>query len=308
MVLGRGLLACLLIGACSARLGDQSLAAPTDSAANGTDSAAGWSEPQWVQAAGGSNEYIDNQTLSSDQLEMYFCVQGVAQVQTTQEAYKQLWMMSRAAVTDQWGTPAALGSDFNTPAFVNNFVLTEESPRLSTDDLTLYWGRQGNIFYAQRGTRQGPWTVMGPLGQVNVAGHYQKWLAVCGNKFIVSRGPQNGSSMDLYEGQLGSGNGPGTLVTEMNVGSNQISTFLSADCLTTYFASDASGANDFQIYTATRSTPTSTWSTPAAVMTFDTATTDKDPWMSNDGLTFYFASTRFTGPNAANRAVYMSTR
>jgi Tol biopolymer transport system component len=150
--------------------------------------------------------------------------------------------------------------------------------------------------------------VQGAVAQVNVNGQYQKWLAVCESGgtdyFMVSR--SNGNDYDLYEGQLGGDNGSGALVTELNVGSNQISTFLSQDCLTTYFASDASG--NTQIYTAQRATPTSTWSTPTEVMTFDTATTDKDPWMSTDQLTFYFDSEQFTGTNAGNRAVYVSTR
>ena len=312
-VVRRGLVVCLVVGACSAKLGNQGsdgATPPKDSGSGGSDSGASgsdggmlpdgplpaWSMPTWVQSAGGSNEYIDNETLSSDQLEMYFCVlEGSG-------AYKQLWMMSRPTVADAWGTPAALGSDFNTPA------VTSESPRLTPDNLTLYWGHNGSIWYAQRATEQTPWTVMGAFAQVNVTGQYQKWMAVCTNNatdyFMVSR--SNGSDYDLYEGQIGSGTG--TLATELDIGSDQISTFLSADCLTTYYASDGSANGNTEIYMATRATPTSTWSTPTQVTAFDSATTDKDPWISPDQLTFYLASTRFTGTNAGNRAVYMSTR
>jgi hypothetical protein len=307
------LLVCLVASACSAKLGGQSSDGPTAPVIDGpvhvdaaidspmVDALPAWSAPAAVPGANAPTMNIDDETLSNSQLEIYF---GIIDDSLTGDP-KQLWMMSRPTVNDAWGSAMELDSAFNAPAVGSGDAPTEEGPRLTPNDLTLYWGRDGTIYAATRTTTSDPWTVQGPVTQVNTAGEYGKWLAVCDNGyFMISRA--NGSNgQDFYEGQLGGNNGPGTVVTELNSTANETSTFLSNDCLTTYFASSRSGSS--QIYTATRPTVASTWTTPTEVATFDTATDDEDPWISNDQLTFYFASTRFGGTND-NKGVFVSTR
>jgi Tol biopolymer transport system component len=237
---------------------------------------------------------IDDETLNSTQTEMYF-----GQVDATL-GVKQLWWMSRASITDNWGTPALMDSTFNV---VTTTPTQEESPRLSPDDKTLYFGRGGNIYYAQRSSPGAAWGTPVPLASVNT-GPYVKWFAICDNDyFMISRLNGTTQGQDLYEGQLGTG--PGVVATELNSTSNEISTFLSKDCNTTYFASNRSGTP--QIYVATRANPTATWTAPQLVTDFGMSADNEDPWLSQDGLTFYFATERFGGTNT-NKGVYCSTR
>lgn len=264
------------------------------------DALPAWTTPAAVPGANNSAMNIDDETLSNSELEMYF---GIVSTTLAGEP-KQLWMMTRATVNDAWGSATEMGSAFNAAAVGSGDAPTEESPRLAPNDLTLYWGRDGNIYYATRATTSDPWTVQGALTQVNT-GVYGKWLAVCDNNYFMIARDNGSDGYDLYEGQLGGANGAGTIATELNSADNEISTFLSNDCLTTYFASNRSGAT--QIYTATRTAVGDTWTTPTEFTTFDGASDDEDPWMSNDQLTFYFASERFGGTNT-NKGVYSSTR
>jgi Tol biopolymer transport system component len=131
---------------------------------------------------------------------------------------------------------------------------------------------------------------------VSTSTAYEKWLAVCtGSYFLVAR------AGDLYEGQLGQA---GTAAAELNSTASETSTYLSPDCLTTYFASARGGTT--QLYTATRTAVDQPWTTPVEVTDADDAgaTTDnEDPWISPDLRTFVFASNR-----GGTEDVYITTR
>src|SRR5215831_1177627 len=66
-----------------------------------------WSAPAMVPGAASATLNIDDETLNSTQTEMYF-----GQIDATL-GVKQLWWMSRASVTDAWGTPALMDATFN---------------------------------------------------------------------------------------------------------------------------------------------------------------------------------------------------
>jgi hypothetical protein len=259
------------------------------------DALPAWSAPVMVPGAAVATQNIDDETLSSTQTEMYFAI-----VDPTL-AVKQLWWMSRASASDNWGTPALMGSTFN---IVTATPTQEESPRLSPDDKTIYFGRGGDIYYATRAMVGGAWSTPQILSGVSTA-NYEKWFAVCNNGYyMVARDSGTGTPVHLYEGQLNAG--PDTEATELaGMTGNDISTFLSADCMTTYFAS--SRVTPTAIYTATRSNPTAKWVDLKMVTDFGTTYEAEDPWISPDGLTFYFASERFGGTNL-NKGIYSSSR
>jgi hypothetical protein len=259
------------------------------------DALPAWSAPVTVPGAASATLNIDDETLNSTQTEIYF-----AQVDATL-GVKQLWWMSRASANVNWsGSPALMDATFN---IVTTTPTQEESPRLSPDDLTLYFGRGGDIYYATRTSPGAAWSTPVALTSVNTTS-YEKWFAICDNGyFMVSRENGTTQGQDLFEGQLGTG--IGTVVTELNSTSNETSTFLSKDCLTTYFASNRSTTT--QIYVATRTNPTATWTAPTVVTDFGMSPDNEDPWLSQDGLTFYFASQRFGGTNT-NKGVYCSSR
>ncbi len=244
-----------------------------------------WSTPAPVPGASTATLNEDDPTLSSTATEMYFAVVGGA-------GDKQLYMMTRASTSDPWITPATkMDATFNT-------ATQQESPRLSPDDLTLYFGRNGDIYSATRGSVGGTWSTPQIVPTISTAA-YEKWLAVCANNhFMVSRANGN-NGQDLFEGDLGSA---GTAVASLNSGANEISTFLSPDCLTVYFSSNRSGQT--QMYTSTRAAVTDAWPAPTEVDNFGAATDNEDAWLSPDTRTFVFATVR----GGTTKDIYISTR
>jgi hypothetical protein len=295
--MGRCLVALALCGACSARLGPvTSDNSRPDGNGGGSDAQNGgidaptalgaWGTPTTITGAASAVNQEDDETLSSTALELIFAV-------ATSTANKDLYVMTRATRADAFGAPTAL-SALNTAG-------TEESPRLSVDDLTLYFGRDGDIYQTSRATVTSAW---GPISVVAGSGDtasYEKWLAVCGtNHFMVSR--DNGlTGQDLFEGTLGTA---GTIVPELNSAKSEISTFLSPDCLTVYFASNR--VTQTALYMSTRPTMASMWSTPTPVPApFDSGTDNEDPWISTDQRIFVWSSVR---NGAATKDLYISTR
>lgn len=294
-----------MLCACNAKLSDgPSTDASTDGSSRdghtfldaGGDAALGaWGTPSAVTGASDPTLSTDDETLSSTQTEMYFGIVDTA----LPGSPKQLWMMTRASPAAAWGTPTKLGASFNVGGTTPP---SEESPRLSPDDLTIYFGRAGNIYSATRGSVGGTWSTPTMLPATINNGNYAKWLAACnGGHYMVSRA-NTPNGQDFYQGTLG-GAAP-TLVAELNSTSNETSTFLSADCLTTYFASNRGGST--QIYTATRTSVGSAWTAPTVLdTTFGTSTDNEDPWESTDHRAFFFATVR--APDT-NKAVWTSTR
>ena len=250
-----------------------------------------WTTPSKIPGASTAGTAEDDCTLNSTGTELYWAVPdpGIA------GAPKQLWVMTRLTKNDQWGNAQKVPGINNTQG--------NESPRLSPDDNTLYWGRNGEIFSA---TRSGTgWTAPAPYTAVNGNG-YVKWMAVCdGGYFMVSRGVPVGNGttqQDLFDGKLGEVGAP---VQSLNSAASEISTFLSPDCLTVYFASNRS--NTTQIYTSQRNTTSDPWPAPTMVTDFGTANDNEDAYLSPDKRTFVFASVR-DGSAANDKDLYFSTR
>jgi Tol biopolymer transport system component len=200
--------------------------------------------------------------------------------------------MSRTSAADPWGTPQKLG--FNSTA-------SDETPRFSSDDLTLYFasGRGGgttglDIYRVTRQTVGGTWSTPALVPGVSTAG-VDKWFMPCGTgtSYMTIIG------QDLGQGTLGT---PPTVCAELSSPQAETGTFLSKDCLTIHFASTRSGTN--QLYRATRTAVGATWSTPVLVDDFKTlGGAQEDPWLSADLRTFVFASDA-----GGTKDLYLSTR
>ena len=295
----RLILGICLAGACHAELGISPDGQPAKDArgdgsalmidAPSIDAPLGpWGTPAAVTNAADPTIDQDDCTLSSTQLELFFAIPDT----TISGDPKDLYVLTRATTSDPWGAKTKL-TTLDTSA-------TEESPRLSLDDLTLYFGRNGDIYQSKRSAVGQPWGTPTAVTEVNSAA-YEKWLAVCQNGYYMVSRDAGATGQDLYVGQLG-GATPAP-ATELNSADSEISSFLSTDCKTTYFASNRSGQT--QLYTATRPDPTSPFTTPTLVTDFGTATDNEDPWESADQKTFVFATIRGTD---THKAVYLSTR
>ncbi|NVB84857.1 MAG: hypothetical protein HOV81_41185 [Kofleriaceae bacterium] len=293
----RLLLGILLISACKAELADgpadaSDTSGGSDSGSNNVSTDAGtdgmmplgpWSTPQLVPG-GNSAADEDDITLSSNKLELYFKRDDGGNI--------NLYMMTRATPTSAWGPPTALGN--------LNTANDEESPRLSPDDLTMYFGRGGDIFKSTRATVGGTWPAATAVGVLNTTAN-EKWAAVCSNGYVIVSRANGGNAQDLYEGTITTG--ANTLLTQLNTTQNEQGTFLSADCLALYFQSSRNGAQ-FDIYMSTRTTTTSAWSNPTVLTDFNTAgANEEDPWISTDQRLFAFASN-----SGGNKNLYISTR
>ncbi|HEY1549321.1 MAG TPA: hypothetical protein VGG28_15955 [Kofleriaceae bacterium] len=302
----RGLALLALLCGCEARLGQiqndttggDATPAPNDgNSVSGGDSGptadaaplGAFTTPVELTNTAGAGASVDDPTMSSDELDIIYAVQANG------ASTKQLWEITRATTSSPWSTPVERDE--------LNIGTSEESPRFSLDDKTIYYGVDGDIYQATRGTIGQAFGTPAKVAAISTA-NYEKWMAICtGNVVMVSR--QNGttSNMDLYEGTLTGG--ATTIDTTLNSADSEISTFLSKDCLTVYFASNRSGQT--QLYTATRTAVGQPWTTPTTLdvpLSPADATDNEDPWISIDQRTFVLASIR-TG---TTKQLYISTR
>lgn len=242
-----------------------------------------WGTPALITGASDDTLTEDDVTLSSDKLELYF--------KRVDAADPQLYVMRRATPTAAFGTPE--------PVAILNSGMDEESPRLSSDNLTLYFGRSGDIYKSIRTSTTAPWQAPTAVSQLNT-GDYEKWAHVCSTGYaIVSRAVAN-NGQNLFEGTITTT--ANTALTAFNTADNEQGTLLSADCLHLYFQSDRDG--NFDIFEAERSSLGAAWSMPTKMNDFNTATFgEEDPWTSTDGRVFVYASNAL-----GTKDLYISTR
>lgn len=297
--MGRGLVGlALVLCACEARLGApagiDATGGATD-AADPTDAAidafvlGAWGPPAKIPGASGTASEDDG-TLSTTTLELVFAIQNVNDANR-----KDLWVTSRASLADAWATPTQLALSVT--------GATDETPRFSADDLTLFFAsdRAGgagglDIWKVTRAAIGGPWGTPTRVAGVNTAAN-EKWFVPCGTqgRYLVIVGG------DIAEGTLGMGL-PAISADLSAPAANETGTFLTGDCTTTYFASVRSGDN--RIYTSARTAPTMPWSVPTEVVAFSVlGGNQEDPWVSADGRTFLFVS-----DISGTKDLYLSTR
>lgn len=209
---------------------------------------------------------------------------------------KHLYYASRPDAQSTFGTATLLS---NSSPVTN----TDESPRFSGDDLTLYFGSNRapntggtDLWMMTRPSIGGGWNAPTKITALSSA-TTDKWLATCSTGyFLMVR--TDATSADLYEGtDLTSP----TQVAALNTTAAETSAYLSPDCLSAYFASNRDGTYD--LWTSTRATVTDTWSAPTKVAFSTTTNAEQDPWMSADQRTFVFASNA-----SGNNDLYIATR
>ncbi|MCW5806127.1 MAG: PD40 domain-containing protein [Deltaproteobacteria bacterium] len=285
----RGGLALVVVAGCGAQLGggggldggdnplaDADLVAPPDAPADAAPLGP-FGTPRKLGAASAANAAEDDPTLSSTGLELVF-----ARVDPNDGNRKHLFYAQRASTADDFTTATRLPFDLNGK--------TEQTPRFSADDKTLYFATDrapsvGNLdIYAVAHPAPGNnWGTPAPVAGVNTAG-VDKWFMPCGTqgRYLVIQGT------NLAEGTLGAGTA--TVVAELNGATGtETGTFLTQDCLTIYFASDRSGKT--LLYTSTRTSVAAPWATPTVFADFAALGGDQqDPYLSPDGRTFVFVS------------------
>ena len=246
-----------------------------------------WGPPLAVPGAS-SAASEDDGSLSSTGNELVFSIVDPAANNT-----KDLWYMSRPSPAGPWSMPSKLP--------INSATASDETPRFSPDDLTLYFasarlGGPGglDIYRATRTAIGGAWNTPQLVPGVSTAG-VDKWFMPCagGTSYLTILG------QDIGEGTVGSAP---TVVAALSSAGSETGTFLSNDCLTTYFASTRSGTN--QLYVSTRTAVGAPWSAPAPVTDFlQIGGAQEDPWLSADLRTFALVS-----DIGGTKDLYISTR
>ncbi|MEO7736229.1 MAG: hypothetical protein ABIY55_35045 [Kofleriaceae bacterium] len=247
-----------------------------------------WSMPQKIDVAS-SGSVEDDVTLSSNTLELFFAINTAKG--------KDLFYSSRASTTSPWTLAA--------PVSFNSSSQSDETPRLSADDKTLYFasGRGGNgtldIYKTTRpAAGSTAWTLPVPLDNtVNTTASNEKWFMLCtADHYLMVQGTS------LVEGFIG---GAGAVpAAPLNATGSQTGTFVTPDCLTIYFASSRSGQT--RLFHSQRAQVTDPWDDPSEVLDFATlGGNQEDPWIAPDQRTFAFASDAVA---AGNKDLYLSTR
>jgi len=291
---GAAILVIVLTG-CGATLGEST---DTGDAPVGVDAADAppdvttlgpWGTPTKIGIAADPAAAEDDGSLSHSGLELVFAV-----VNPNDSNRKDLFYTSRPDLQSNFGIATKL--PFSTDG------TSEETPRFSEDDLTLFFAKTNgtNGLDVHRVTRPTAgstnWGTPSLVDGVNGTGT-DKWFMPCSvsNDYLMILGS------DVAEGTLGGG--LPTVVAELSTADGETGTFLTKDCLTAYFASTR-GDGTNRIYTSTRTAIGQPWSTPAVVTDFQgLGGAQQDPFISDDDRIFVFVS-NVDGTND----IYISTR
>jgi WD40 repeat protein len=229
---------------------------------------------------------------------------------------EDLWFATRESVDSPWIEPRNMGSPINT-AFADSL------PFLSSNEHVLYFQStrpggcgQGDIWMTQRKNKHSDWEPPTNLGcvlntpAVETAPAFfedpeteQAWL------FYGSNRSGGIGDFDVYASPLGEDGsvGPGILVREFSSPGRDTRIFIRKDGLEAFITTNRAGSEGLDIWVSTRDTLSDPWSAPINLgYPVNSQSDDGSPWLSKDGTTLYFFSTRPVG--YGSRDIWYTTR
>ncbi len=235
----------------------------------------------------------DDATLTGDLLEIYFDRNG------------DIYSSARATAADPWPTPQ--------PLTVLNSSFGETTPEVSEDGLELFFsstrggGAGGTDIYVAK--RPGRAAAFGnPLRVVELASNAEDVTPtlVRDNLVMYLSSTRLGgvAGYDLWRTTRPDRSMPWTapvLIPSLSTTGTETEPWVDATETTIYLSCDGAGGRD--IWIATRPDPGSDWQPRTPVAELNSSSAEEDPWLSPDGRTMIFASSR-TG----NYELYMATR
>src|SRR4030095_6370069 len=259
--------------------------------------------------------YNDNYAvLSRDDLTMYFTSDRPGSLGD------DLWFATRESVDSPWQEPQNMGAPINT-------AYTDSLPLLSPHEHVLYFHSTrpagscgapgpGDIWMSRRRNKNSEWGAPTNLGCVlNTAADeiapafFEDPEREQASLFYGSNRPGS-RDYDVYASPLGEHGlgGPGILVPEFSSPGRDTRIFIRRDGLEAFITSDRTGGQGLiDIWTSTRDTLSDTWSTPVDLSSpGNSYSDDGSPWLSRDGTTLYFFSTRALG--YGQRDIWYTTR
>jgi hypothetical protein len=233
--------------------------------------------PQLLFALPAGANGIDDPTLTSDLLEMYF---ELAQGETS-----DIYMVTRASVTSPWSAPVVVVE-------VSDPVQYDTNPELSADGLTLRVSHPieipPRVRQSVRADRGAPWSA---LVEIGVRGH--GFTSDATDTYgVVHRDSANGNK--LWSVERPTAADPwwaGTQLAELaSPSADDTSPWISPDGLVLYFESNVTGNGE--LYVATRPSRSDPFGPAFPIAELNTTGYEGDPWLSPDLRTIVFASDR----------------
>ncbi len=210
-----------------------------------------------------------------------------------------IWMATRSAKDQPWGTPQNVGWPVNT-------WNTEAQPDISADGLSLFFmsdraGGYGgrDLWVATRRTPDDPWGIPVNLGpRVNSAGSEGQPSISADGLQLYFHSNRSGGFQDLWvttRQTIDSDWETPNYVVGVNSALLDQGPGISSNGLALFFESTRSGGAAPNIYVSTRPTVADHWQTPIYIDAINSSWRDADPDLSFDGRTLYFTSHRLEG-------------
>ncbi len=276
-----------------------------------------WSAPVWLGPVVNSASTEQGPALSADELSLYFFSGRAGGVGSD-----DIWVSQRASVSEAWGAAVDLGSTINSPS--RDFV-----PAFSSDGHWMYFAsdRPGgfepaagtptaDIYQSYRADIHDDFGWQAPTnvgagvntaasdngeGYFDNAGHPQLFF---GSDRL---GPAGRPDLYVSDLQADGSWGPAALIPALSSPSTEVGPTLRFDGLEIFFYSNRVGSAGTDLWTATRADLDALWSTPVNLgPTVNSITNDTHPYLSADGQTLVFSSTRSGGSGSSD--LWMTTR
>jgi Tol biopolymer transport system component len=241
----------------------------------------------------------EDPTLTADQLEIFFVSDRAGGAGLT-----DIWTSTRVSTTGVWSVPSNVVQ--------LDSVSSELHPHVALDGLSMYLAsdRAGtvgglDIWFATRASRTAPWTA--PVRVVELSSTANDFSAApdSTNLVMVVDSDRGGASLkDLYIStrttDQAAWRGPTAIVPVDTANNDQDGVFADAG-RALYFATGVGAGNDLMI--SVRPTAATGFGAPTPIAELNTASSELDPWISEDQRTLVFNSDR-----AGTEDLYLSTR
>ncbi|HEY4057726.1 MAG TPA: hypothetical protein VGM39_14025 [Kofleriaceae bacterium] len=244
--------------------------------------------PTKVDALDIANANDMHVALSQDELTLVF-----ASDRAGGQGLFDIYTSTRGSQAAPWSAPTPL--TLNTPG-------DETRPTLSADQLSLfatYRPTPNSSYLVERATRGSTSEAFGPLSSVNivnaVAGNYDPFVTPDLSAIYFTSNRNSGTNgEDIY---VATGNASGfstptpVVGTSLDTVDDETNPVVTPDQLNLYFRSDRGGANQLDVWYASRASMATGFGTPVNLSAVNTTASETPAWISADNCVLYFART-----------------
>jgi len=192
-------------------------------------------------------------------------------------------------VDRRWSAP--------TPVALDNWTWDPgDDPSLTGDLRELYFNKADRVFRSSRGTPEEPWPLPLEVIELGLGGSSDTTPEVLADGLVLyfasDRGT-NGGAFDIFVTTRSLRGGLWEMPTRvLELITVNADTSPSADAANVSIVVTSSNPEDFDIYLSQRSTTDDPWPTPSALGAVNSPSEDQTGFLSADGLSLYFTSTR----------------